>query len=141
MEFHQLQRIQRQSGAQIDFTLIPSRQELRQNRMLRTIEKVASRKIVPEGVDMVQKLEESMELSEVAYKLASMLLKNENETGPDTIGLDAEELKELRAKVKANRKKKFPRKRSGNGKGGKNENNNNGRRRRDFSKSKPRKRK
>jgi ATP-dependent RNA helicase DeaD len=109
--------------------------------MLRTIEKVASRKIVPEGVDMVQKLEESMELSEVAYKLASMLLKNENETGPDTIGLDAEELKELRAKVKANRKKKFPRKRSGNGKGGKNENNNNGRRRRDFSKSKPRKRK
>ena len=141
MEYHQLQRIQRQSGAQIDFALIPSRQELRQNRMLRTIEEIASKKIISEGVDMVQKLEENMELSEVAYKLASMLLKNENETGPDTIGLDIEELKELRAKAKANRKKRFPRKRKGRGKGEKSENDNSRKKRKDFSKSKPRKRK
>jgi hypothetical protein len=40
-----------------------------------------------------------------------MLLNNKNETGSDTIGLDAEELKKLRTKTQINRKKEFSHKR------------------------------
>ena len=115
MEFHQLNRIQKQSGAKIEFTLIPSRQELRKNRMFRMLDTVREKNVVSEGIDMVQQLEEDMDLSEIAYKLASMLLDKQGEAGPETIGLDEKELKVLRNNPRGGRggaggRKKFPRK-------------------------------
>ncbi len=115
MEFHQLQRIQKQSGAKIDFALIPSRQELRKNRMLRTIEKVQEHKVVSEGITMVQQLEENTDLSEIAYKLASLLLSQQGEAGPETIGIDEKELKDLRNNSRRGKKQRFPRKRNRGG--------------------------
>ncbi len=120
MEFHQLTRIQKQSGAKIEFALIPSRQELRKNRMFRMIDTVREKNVVAEGVDMVQLLEEDMDLSEIAYKLASMLLEKQGEAGPETIGLDEKELKVLRNNPRGGRggaggRKKFPRKGNGDG--------------------------
>ena len=125
MEFHQLNRIQKQSGAKIEFALIPSRQELRKNRMFRMIDTVREKNVVAEGVDMVQLLEEDMDLSEIAYKLASMILEKQGEAGPETIGLDERELKVLRSNPRGGRggaggRKRFPRKgkRSGGSEGG-----------------------
>jgi ATP-dependent RNA helicase DeaD len=122
MEFHQLTRIQKQSGAKIDFTLIPSRQELRKNRMFRMIDTVRENNVVSEGINMVQMLEEDMDLSEIAYKLASILLEKQGEAGPETIGLDEQELKALRNNPRGGRggaggRKRFPRK-GGNRSGG-----------------------
>jgi len=140
MEFHQLNRIQKQSGAQIDFALIPSREELRRNRMFRMVDSVREAEVVSEGIDMVQQLEEDTDLSEIAYKLASMLLGEQGETGPETIGLDEKEMKVLRSKARDNRKKRFPRK--GNRGGGKDSRPGDfKKKRKDFSKSKPKKRK
>ncbi len=161
MEFHQLNRIQKQSGAKIDFTLIPSRQELRRNRMFRMIDTVRENNVVSEGIDMVQQLEEAMDLSEIAYKLASMILEKQGEIGPETIGLDEREMKALRSNPRGGRggaggRKRFPRKgnrNSGGGgsRGGKQQSGNKQdgndsrpgdfkKRRKDFSKSKPKKR-
>ena len=167
MEFHQLNRIQKQSGAKIEFALIPSRQELRRNRMFRMIDEVRENNVVSEGIDMVQQLEEDMDLSEIAYKLASMILEKQGEVGPETIGLDEKELKVLRNKPRGGRggaggRKRFPRKRSGGGGGNKqggdgkdsrggNDSRSGGgkkdfrpgdfkNKRKDFSKSKPKKR-
>ena len=160
MEFHQLNRIQKQSGAKIDFALIPSRQELRKNRMFRMIDSVRENTVVSEGIDMVQLLEEDMDLSEIAYKLASMLLEKQGETGPENIGLDEKELKVLRNNPRGGRggaggRKRFPRKnnRGGSRKGNESNDGNKPRggkesrpgdfkkKRKDFSKSKPKKRK
>jgi ATP-dependent RNA helicase DeaD len=149
MEFHQLNRIQKQSGAQIDFALIPSRQELRRNRMFRMIDSVRETEVASEGIEMVHQLEEDADLSEIAYKLASMLLGEQSEAGPETIGLDEKELKVLRSKASANRKKRFPRKgnRHGGADGGYRSSGKDSRpgdfkkKRKDFSKSKPGKRK
>ena len=162
MEFHQLNRIQKQSGAKIEFTLIPSRQELRRNRMFRMIDTVRENNVVSEGIDMVQQLEEAMDLSEIAYKLASMVLEKQGEVGPETIGIDERELNALRSNPRGGRgggKKRFSRKRNrgGNSKGGNNSGGNNSggnnsrggkdsrpgdfkKKRKDFSKSKPKKR-
>ncbi|MBU8902852.1 MAG: DEAD/DEAH box helicase, partial [Victivallales bacterium] len=123
MEFHQLNRIQKQSGAKIEFALIPSRQELRKNRMFRMIDTVRGKNVVAEGVDMVQLLEEDMDLSEIAYKLASMILEKQGEAGPETIGLDERELKVLRSNPRGGRggaggRKRFPRKGKGGSRGG-----------------------
>ena len=152
MEFNQLHRIQRQSGAKIDFTLIPSRKELRKNRMLRMIDEVYAQEVDPEGVNMVHQLEEGMDLSEIAYKLASLLLNQQNEAGPERIGIDEKEVKALHADAKRNRRKRFPRKRnrsrnSGGGGGRPRKDSKGGdkdfnkKKRKDFSKSKPKKRK
>jgi len=110
MEFHQLNRIQKQSGAKIDFTLIPSRQELRKNRMFRTVDKVSEHQVVSEGIDMVQQLEEAMDLSEIAYKLASMILDEQGEVGPETIGLDESEVRDLSKRGGGGKRQRFPRK-------------------------------
>ncbi len=135
LEFHQLQRIQKQSGAKIDFTLIPSRHELRRNRMFRMIDKVRDSNVVSEAIDMIQQLEEAMDLSEIAYKLASMLLDQQSEVGPETIGIDERAHKDLRSNPRSGGgRKKFPRKYN---RGGDSRN----KKRKDFSKSQPKKHK
>jgi ATP-dependent RNA helicase DeaD len=148
MEFHQLNRIQRQSGAKIDFALIPSRQELRKNRMLRMIDEVYEQEVNQEGITMVQQLEEGADLSEIAYKLASMVLAQHKEVGPENIGIDERELNILRKEAKQKRKQRFPRKRNRGGNSGQGRDSNRGGgsrknegKRKDFSKSKPKKRK
>ena len=118
MEFHQLTRIQKQSGAKINFTLIPTRQELRKNRMFRMIDTVRENKVVSEGIDMVQQLEEDMDLSEIAYKLASMVLEKQGEVGPETIGLDEGAHTDLRNRGGGGGRKRFPRKGNRGGSGG-----------------------
>ena len=147
MEFHQLNRIQKQSGAKIDFALIPSRQELRRNRMFRMVDKVRENNVVSEGIEMVQQLEEAMDLSEIAYKLASMILEKQGDVGPENIGLDEKELKVLRSNSRSNRRKKFPRKRNRGGRQNESKQSakdsrsgDSSKKRKDFSKSKPKKR-
>ena len=86
--------------------------------MLRTIDKVAAYEVLPEGVTMVQQLEENMDLSQIAYKLASQLLGQDSEAGPERIGLDERDLKDLNSKSRQNRRKRFPRRNGGGGGGG-----------------------
>ena len=115
------------------------------------IDDVYEQEVDNEGVNMVRQLEEGMDLSEIAYKLASLLLNKQSEAGPERIGIDEKEVKELHAEAKRNRRKRFPRKRKrggkfrGDNKGGSNKGGSdrdfNKKKRKDFSKSKPKKRK
>ncbi|MBT3377160.1 MAG: DEAD/DEAH box helicase [Lentisphaerae bacterium] len=94
-EFHQLQRIQRSIGNAIENRLIPSRRELRVTRIARLCEDIKTKDVTPEAVRMVQSLEEAEDLAAIAYKMATFILNQNSETGPEKIGITGDHLQRI----------------------------------------------
>ncbi len=96
-EFYQLERLQKNIGAKIEFKLIPSRQELRETKIAKLKEELRQVKIDSAAVQMVMDLEEEMDPTKIAYKLASMLATQQEEVGPERIGIQEDQLDRLKS--------------------------------------------
>ena len=96
-EFRQIEFIQRDTGSKMEAGNIPNRRTLRLNRLARLREKLADVKIAPEAVEMTQKFQDDFPPEVLASRLLSMMLNQQNETGPDSIGLHPDELHRLRS--------------------------------------------
>lgn len=94
-EFYQLERIERQVGTKIEHRLIPTQQEMKLNQMARLQDSVYKQKLEPEAVAMVQMLEDEMDLPKIAFKLASMILAQQEVSGPENIGVQGKDLEKL----------------------------------------------
>jgi len=103
-EYRQIEYIQKDTGSKIEAGNIPNRRALRLNRLTRLREKLADVKLAPEAVEMATKFQEDFPPEVLAARLLSMMLNQQNETGPDQIGLHPDELHRLRS---ANRSKRF----------------------------------
>ncbi len=97
-EFHQLERLQKNIGTNIEFQLIPSREQMRMNRVARLQEELRGLDIDTQAITMVQDMEQEMDLAKVAYKLASMILSQQSETGPEHIGIGPDQLSRLKSR-------------------------------------------
>ena len=96
-EFYQLERLQKHIGTKIEFKLIPSREELRLSKVNKLKEQLHKTKIDSAAVQMVLDLEEEMDMTKIAYKLASMLTMQQEEVGPDKIGIQEDQLDRLKS--------------------------------------------
>jgi ATP-dependent RNA helicase DeaD len=96
-EFRQIERIQQDIGSKMEAGNIPNRRTLRLNRLgrLRTI--LADVKIAPEVSEVAAEFQKDFPANELAERLLSMLLTQKNESGPDSIGLNPDELNRLKS--------------------------------------------
>jgi ATP-dependent RNA helicase DeaD len=96
MEFRQLTRIERSVGMNLECRPVPSLQDLRQSRMARLKEQLLQCEVKPEALELVQSLEGEMDPAILAQKLVSMFLDQQQETGPNQIGLDQRRVEQLK---------------------------------------------
>ena len=94
-EFRQLERIRDQIDGEMEGQIVPSRQQLRHSRSLRLQKSLTECSIHADARELVDNLGKDMELSEAAIRLASLILSQQTEKGPEEIGLTRNELDRL----------------------------------------------
>ena len=95
-EFRQLERIRDQMGGEIEGQIVPSRQQLRHSRSVRLQKSLMECSIHPDAEELIDNLEQDMELTNAAIRLASLILSQQTEKGPELIGLTQDELDRLK---------------------------------------------
>ena len=96
-EYRQIEFIQRDTGSKMEAGHIPNRRTLRLNRLARLRDTLAEVKIAPEAVEMTAAFQEDFPPEVLAARLLSMMLNQQQETGPDSIGLHPDELHRLKS--------------------------------------------
>lgn len=112
-EFHQLRRIHHNVGGDIEHRLVPSLNQLRLSRRMRLVEELRGLPADPQAVALVESLQEDMDLSTIACKLASYIMARQTESGPETIGVTGERLERLFAPPRESQGKRRPPRRGG----------------------------
>ena len=92
----QLQRIQKNVGAQIEQRQVPSLKQLRAQRRVELGEQLAGIKITPDAKALVEELAGRLDAEQLAEKLAALVLAQGTEVGPEYIGLDPRQLERLK---------------------------------------------
>ena len=120
LEFRELSRIQKKVGAKIEHCFIPTADEVKDIHYDRFIEKIKHQKIDSNTTQILNALEEEMDISQICYKLLSMLSDKIDIKGSNKIGVDKERIKyileqkkrESNDRNRGNRRKRY---RSGGG--------------------------
>lgn len=94
-EFQQLERIRLNVGAKIERRAVPCLRQLRLSRLARLRETLGDCPVVPEAQSLVQALEQEMGHDEIARRLVSVMLSWQQESGPESIGLDEEQFQAM----------------------------------------------
>lgn len=97
-EYRQMQRIQKRVGATIQQRTIPSLEELRSQRKDDLAGELHNVKVSKPASDLVEALAEQMAPAEAAKRLATLLLSQEKENGPEQIGLNKSQVEKLAKK-------------------------------------------
>ena len=111
MEFRDLQRIKKMVGSKMEQANIPTAQEVRHGASSKMLEKIKHQHIEEKAVELVAKLEEDIDISQICYKLASLVLENKQVSGPEKIGIDKDKLERMLSSFQRNDRNK----RSGGG--------------------------
>jgi len=103
LEFKKLNRIVHTSGAPIAHGEIPSIGDAKKLYHNEIIAKLESHSIKEEAVELLQRLEEDLDVTQIAYKALSMLLDERPVDGPSKIGFTAEEVEHMMRRAKRTR--------------------------------------
>ncbi len=99
LEFKELQRIKNKVGTSMGHAFIPSKNDLRESTIDVLVKKVEDHKIYDEAHRVLDKLREDIDEEQMAYKLISMLLDQQEIKGPNTIGIPADRLDAVLARA------------------------------------------
>jgi len=99
LEFKELQRIKQKVGTSMGHAFIPSKNDLRESTVDALVKKVEEHKIYDEAHRVLDKLREDIDEEQMAYKLISMLLDQQDIKGPNTIGIPADRLDAVLARA------------------------------------------
>ncbi|MEA1892085.1 MAG: DEAD/DEAH box helicase [Campylobacterota bacterium] len=92
LEFKELQRIKSKIGTSMNHAFVPSKNDLRSSTIDTLVKKVEDHKIYDEAHKVLDKLREDIDEEQMAYKLISMLLDQQDIKGPNQIGIPADRL-------------------------------------------------
>jgi ATP-dependent RNA helicase DeaD len=95
IEFHSMQRISKKVGSKMEHRIIPSLQDVKENKLGKIANEIKSTEISDSAVKLLSLLEDEMDISQIALKLLSNLLKENTPVGPDKIGLDKKTLENV----------------------------------------------
>ncbi len=104
-EFRTIQRIEKSVGSTIELKVIPTLKDIKAEKINRLAREISDSTPDKDGLALVEKLEKEMDLKSLAVALASMLLGDDETTGPDQIGFTEKALRQLIQKDKDNFKK------------------------------------
>jgi len=135
-EFRALQKIQKSVGSTIESKVVPRISDIEVKKSGELVEEILNYKVSDSAVDLVEFLKEGLDLSTIAYKLASMVLGSSEVKGKDKIGKSESEIEKLINQAKNDRgsdRSGRGRRRGGrrNDRGGRTRNRSGGGRRRD----------
>ena len=120
LEFKELQRIKQKVGTSMGHAYIPSKTDLRSSTVDALVKKIEEHKIYDEAHKVLDKLREDIDEEQMAYKLISMLLDQQDIKGPNNIGIPADRIEAIleRASQRRGNSGGRGRGRSGGGGGG-----------------------
>ncbi len=95
LEFKELQRIKSKVGTTMEHAFIPSKHDVKKAGLNRLIHDIQNQKIYDEAHLILDALKNDMDMEQVIYKLASMLLDNQSIKGPNNIGIAPERLEKI----------------------------------------------
>ena len=95
LEFKELQRIKSKVGTTMEHAFIPSKHDVKKAGLDRLIHDIEKQKIYDEAHLILDALKNDMDMEQIIYKLASMLLDNQRIKGPNHIGIAPERLEKI----------------------------------------------
>ena len=99
LEFKELQRIKQKVGTSMGHAFVPSKNDLRTSVVESLVKKVEDHKIYDEAHKVLDRLREDIDEEQMAYKLISMLLDQQEIKGPNSIGIPADRLDDILARA------------------------------------------
>jgi ATP-dependent RNA helicase DeaD len=99
LEFKELQRIKNKVGTSMGHAFVPSKNDLRSSTIDTLVKKVEDHKIYDEAHKVLDRLREDIDDEQMAYKLISMLLDQQDIKGPNNIGIPADRLDAVLARA------------------------------------------
>jgi len=99
LEFKELQRIKAKVGTSMNHAFVPSKNDLRESTVDALVKKVEEHKIYDEAHKVLDKLREDIDEEQMAYKLISMLLDQQEIKGPNAIGIPADRIEAILARA------------------------------------------
>jgi ATP-dependent RNA helicase DeaD len=99
-EFKSLHKIQKDVGTEITSKTVPNKDAVKDKTLATMLENISAQEIDESVYDLVEQLKENFDLSSITYKLASMLLKNSDVKGKDTIGKSKKDIEFLLERAK-----------------------------------------
>jgi len=94
-EFKALQKIQKSVGSTIESKVVPRISDIEVKKSGELIEEILNHKVSDSAVDLVEFLKKDLDLSAIAYKLASTVLGGNEVKGKDKIGKSESEIERL----------------------------------------------
>jgi ATP-dependent RNA helicase DeaD len=101
IEYHSLQRIAKIVGTKLMQKQIPTLFEMKANNAKKLVQSVIAANIDAAAAQIVNKLEEELDLAQIAYKAVSLLIDNADTKGPNSIGVDSKTFENYIKKVRA----------------------------------------
>ncbi|RUM61288.1 MAG: DEAD/DEAH box helicase [Sulfurimonas sp.] len=95
LEFKELQRIKSKVGTTMEHAFIPSKHDVKKAGLDRLVHDIEQQKIYDEAHLILDALKNDMDMEQVIYKLASMLLDTQSIKGPNNIGIAPERLEKI----------------------------------------------
>ncbi|QIR75786.1 DEAD/DEAH box helicase [Sulfurospirillum diekertiae] len=95
IEFHSMQRIGKKVGSKIEHRIVPSLRDVKENKLVKIADDIKNADLNENASKLLSILEEEMDMSQIALKLLSNLLKENTPVGPDKIGLDKKTLESV----------------------------------------------
>ena len=99
-EFRMIQRIQKDTGSNLEAKVIPNINLVREKKTNSLVGRVKEQESFEAGMKIVEMLKEEFDLSTIAYKLAAMLVEDEKVTGNNFIGKSASDIERLFERMK-----------------------------------------
>lgn len=88
IEFHSMQRIGKKVGSKMEHRMVPSLRDVKENKLVKIADEIKNAEVNDSASKLLALLEEEMDMSQIALKLLSNLLRENSPVGPDKIGLD-----------------------------------------------------
>ena len=102
-ELRTIKKIEKDVGTTMISKVIPTRQEVQNKKDNDLLNKIAQTEITPSAIEMVKTLQHDIDIVTIAHLLATIVQKEINVKGKDTIGLRQEEIERLIERVKKQR--------------------------------------
>ncbi|MBF0555282.1 MAG: hypothetical protein HQK96_12125, partial [Nitrospirae bacterium] len=104
LEFKELTRIMEFSGAPIVYEEVPTITQAMRRHQNTLVSNLTREHIAEEAVEIIQRLSEDMDCTQIACKAVSMLLGKQQVAGPNRIGLTTREVERIMHRATARQK-------------------------------------
>ncbi len=94
-EFKELQRIKAKVGTTMEHCYIPSKSDVVKQYFSKLIAQIEAKHVRDDAHMIIDALKEDLDLESILYKMASLLIENQEVQGPNTIGIPQKRLETL----------------------------------------------